>query len=420
MVNLHLHRGHLLLDQKRWRDALGELGLVLAAEPESAVAHRGCAMALLNLEQFAEAERHARAAVAADPNDSDALYTLGCVLYERQRLRPALDVLDSSLEIEPRAPDTLGLRAHVLCDLVRWKQALESSEAGLEIDPENSLCLTSRARALVGQGSPIEAQASLADGLCHDIENPMLHAGMGWAALASKDRDKALVHFHEALRLDPELEWAREGMMEALRTKYLFYRLIFGYHLWMSRMTPGVRWAVIVGGYFAAKLLGKMARPNPAIAPLIWLLIALFVGFVYLSWTGQALANLMLSLSRNGRMLLNTQERLQATWVGWLWAISALALVIQACGGHGFGVLGLIALLQAMPTSALFICQEGRPMQWMGALCAALLVAGFGGFSLGWIGGLELGKALARSYFPLLMVTLVVSNVLGAWRPQRD
>ncbi|MDB5311521.1 MAG: tetratricopeptide repeat protein [Gemmataceae bacterium] len=46
----------------------------------------------------------------------------------------------------------------------------------------------------------------------------------GWALLHARQPAEALTHFREALRLDPTNEWARDGLIEALKARYWVYR----------------------------------------------------------------------------------------------------------------------------------------------------------------------------------------------------
>ncbi len=61
------------------------------------------------------------------------------------------------------------------------------------------------------------------------------------------DHKQALEHFREALRLKPDMEWARNGMVEALKARYFLYRLMLRYYLWMSRFTRRGQWGMIIG-----------------------------------------------------------------------------------------------------------------------------------------------------------------------------
>lgn len=407
-----LYRGYLLLEQQRFEDALAVFRQSLLSAPEGKAAHLGAARALFHLGRLEEAKKEAQAAILADPEDGYCHRLLGQILYELGRWEEALIVLEESLELEPEEAATYGLRTHVLCDLVRWQEALNTAEAGLGHEPECVSCLTGRARALVGLGSPVTAGDSLFAALKENPEDPWLHAGAGWAALAAKDRDKALLHFSEALRLDPELDWAREGMMEALRTKYRFYRWVFSYFAWMARLTPGQRWGVIISGYLFSRVLLAAGKSYPALIPILGIVGLVFLTFVYLSWTGRALANILLALNPNGRFLLDEDDRLEARGAGFLWGLGAVALLLQWSTSLDCWFLALLCFVQVPPLSAYFECEKGRSRQILGALNSMLVVAGAGGFLLGWLAEWPSGGLMLGLYPFLLFATVIVANIL--------
>ena len=77
--------------------------------------------------------------------------------------------------------------------------------AGWRSTPSTPAALNLRAMALVQLGRKDEAAATLGSALADDPENALTHANQGWALLHQGDHAKALEHFREALRLDPEL-----------------------------------------------------------------------------------------------------------------------------------------------------------------------------------------------------------------------
>src|SRR6185436_9021657 len=110
-------------------------------------------------------------------------------------------------------------------------------------------------------------------------ENAFTHANQGWTYLNKGEPKKALEHFRESLRLDPANEWARHGIVEALKARNIIYAVMLKYFLWMARLSRGARWGIILGGYFGIQLLASMARSNPAIAPWILPLRILYITF---------------------------------------------------------------------------------------------------------------------------------------------
>src|SRR6185295_5916341 len=95
----------------------------------------------------------------------------------------------------------------------------------------------------------------------------------GWALLHAGDAKRALEHFREALRLDPELEFARAGVVEALKARNPIYRVMLLYFLWMARLSGRTRWGIILGGYFGFRMLRTWADEHPDYAAYVQPLI---------------------------------------------------------------------------------------------------------------------------------------------------
>jgi hypothetical protein len=64
-------------------------------------------------------------------------------------------------------------------------------------------------------------------------------------------------HFREALRREPNLEWVRQGIVEALEVRHWLYRQIPRYFLWMSRLGRHAQWGVLLGLLFAQQVLAS-------------------------------------------------------------------------------------------------------------------------------------------------------------------
>ncbi len=96
----------------------------------------------------------------------------------------------------------------------------------------------------------------------HNPNNPNTHANLGWALLHKGEHEKAMIHFREALRLDPELQWAQQGIVEALKARHFIYRVMLKYFLWMSRLGSRAQWGVILGAYFGHRVFRNIAQFN--------------------------------------------------------------------------------------------------------------------------------------------------------------
>ncbi len=244
-MGVHFDRAVVLYDQGRHDLADAELRQELAGDPANPVAHALLAFCLAKRGRHAEATREAELAVHQGPALSYCHYALSHVLYERDRLEEAADAVQEAIRLNPADPDCWAMLAAIRFDQRRWAEALAAAEQGLASEAEHRGCNNLRAMALVKLGRRGEAGQTIEAILAHHPEDALTHANQGWHRLESGSGTRALEHFREALRLDPELEWARQGLVEAIKSRYPVYSLMLRYFLWMGRLSVRTQWMVI-------------------------------------------------------------------------------------------------------------------------------------------------------------------------------
>ena len=412
-MNVHLDRARVLLDQGRYDLGERELRQALVVEPDDAHAQALLALCLSHLERYHEATEAAQEAIRLAPDLAFAHHVLASVLSDRQRPDEARDAVEEAIRLEPWQPGHYSLLAGVLGQQGRWDDALATAERGLALDPEHLCCLNMRAMALVQRGRRDEAAATIAEALGQAPDNAFTHANEGWACLHRTDSKQALTHLREALRLDPTLDWARAGMVEALKARYPVYGLMLRYFLWMNRLDPRVRWGVLLGGWFLARFLGP--------------LIVVYWLFVYLTWTADPLFNLLLRLHPDGRHALSREQVVASNWVGasaLLALLSLVALVVtrQPWLGTAFILFGALVI----PLAGTFQCAPGWPRRAMAGYTLVLFATGVGSLALQAVPDLRfalgLPSAAGPTLFGLTMAGIflgtIVANVLMGIRPR--
>ncbi|HEY7426626.1 MAG TPA: tetratricopeptide repeat protein [Gemmataceae bacterium] len=391
-MTAHYDRALLLYQQSRYDLAEQELRQALADEPGDVRGHALLALCLCNRKDYPAATREAEEAVRQGPDVPFSHYALAFTLYHRDRLQEAETAVEQALELAPWDSDYYALLASIRFDQRCWPAALEAAERGLELDAEHAGCTNLRAMALVKLGRRAEAGAALGDALRREPEDALTHANQGWTLLEQRQPDKALEHFREALRLDADLEWARQGIVEALKARHWLYRQMLRYFLWMGRLSRRAQWGVVLGLLIAQQVLASSAVP-PALVPLGTVLFWGLVVFVYLTWTADPLFNLLLRLNRFGRLALSREQIRASNWVG-----GCLFLALAALGGGilradwRFVLTGLALGCLVIPITGAFKCRAGRPRAIM-VLCTTLLAA----FAAGGVGILFFGEHLPRN-----------------------
>jgi len=369
---MSIARGQLLFQQSRYELAEQEIRQALGQEPSDAYGHALLSLTLLKRDQLKEATLEAQAAIHLAPDYAFAHYALAKVWYERNDYDKAQEAIDEAIRLDPEDADYRFILSAIHYDQRRWDDALRVAEEGLRVEPEHASCTNLRAMALVKLGRGEEAGQTIHAALSRDPENPASHANQGWALLHEGKPKEALEHFREALRLDPNSEWAREGIVEALKARNPIYATILRYFLWMQRLDRRQQWMVIFGGYFVSRITG---------------LIALWALFVLVTWTAEPLFNLTLRLNRFGRLALSRAQVVESNWIG---AVLLLTLVsftgYWVARQHALLVAGIVFLLLIIPVAAVFRAPLGWPRTTMMAytgLTAALGVTSMFTVTLG-------------------------------------
>jgi tetratricopeptide (TPR) repeat protein len=417
-MNVHFERATLLLKQHRRQQAAADLRQALAEEPDYAPAHALLAICLSDDGEHAEATREAEAAIGLMPSAAFNHYALGYVLFNRNRFQEAEQAVEAAIQFDPSDADYFALLANILLQQKKWPEALDAADQGLARNAENVDCANLRATALIKLGRKREAEAGAEATLARNPEDAASHTTMGWTLLERNQPREALEHFREALRLNPDSEWARSGIVAALKARYRLYGLILRYFLWISKLSGRAQWGVILGGYFGIRFLRGVARANPAMGVWIWPIIIAYAVFVLLTWLADPLFNLLLRLNKFGRYALSREEVVSSNWIGGCLAL-AVVLACVGCVLDSGPLLSsaLVAGFIVLPLSAVFNCSAGWPRRMM-ALYTALVAL------VGCVGAVGVGfdEELAKPSFGIFMLGVFagsfVANGLMMARPK--
>jgi len=331
-----------LLQHSRYDQAEQVLRQLLAQAPEDAYGHSLLALCLMQQDKLPAAEGEAKEAIHLAPDQPYCHFILGLVKAQGDDLQTARLAAEEAIRLDPEESDYHGLRAAIYLRAQRWQEALDSANEGLTHDPTHQGCLNHRATALVKLNRHEEAHRTIDQALLRDPENAQTHANLGWALLHKGRHREALEHFSQALRLNPNFDFARHGLVEALKAKYFLYRWLLQFFLWMSTLSPRARGGLILGAYVLTKVLQGLARQNPTLAPFVAPVVGVYVVFVLLTWTIDPLFNLILQCNRYGRYALSKQQRWSSSLFGALLLGGIVAGVCGAITGQGF--LFLLAL----------------------------------------------------------------------------
>jgi tetratricopeptide (TPR) repeat protein len=377
MTNPTLQRALLLHQQGRTADAERELRQSLAEDPHYWYPHALLALCLADQHRLQEATAEATAGISLDAEQPFAHYAMASVMRQRRRYGDAQEAIKEAIRLDAFDPDHLAMLAQIRFEQNAWPSALEAAERALELDGEHIAATNLRAMALVKLGRRDEANASLHGALARAPEDATTHSNQGWSHLHAGEHRKALEHFREALRLDPESEWAKAGVVEALKSRYFIYRWLLRYFLWMARLSSGTRWGIVIGGYIGYRALSRIATNNPDIAMYIWPVVIAYAVFALTSWLGPPLFNLLLHLNRFGRLALTRDQRISSIITGIL-LVLAFAMLIAAFtrSAVGYPLLLFMCIAGIMLTAMLFNCESGWPRLVMCGITIGVLALG--------------------------------------------
>jgi tetratricopeptide (TPR) repeat protein len=417
--NSPLTRAILLLQQSRYELAEQELRRVLAEAPHDPQAHALLAVALAHRDQLDEAEREAEQAIVLAPDWAHSHYCRSIVLERRKRFKEAEAAAREAVRLDPGDADNYARVSAMLLAQRQWQPALQAALDGLTHDAEHAACSNLRTMALTQLNRKEEALASVDAALSRDPDNALAHCNKGWALLHQGQPRGALEHFREALRLEPNFEYARMGLVEALKAHNPIYRWMLAYFLWMARLSGRARWGVILGGYFGYRLLGNVAEQNPALAPWILPLLVAYIAFVALTWFAMPLFNLLLRFNRFGRHALSRDQRIGANWFAACLTVTlaGVAAIFYVPPDAAAAII-VFGLGMGLPLTTVYHCDRGWPRQAMSAFAGVMAAVGVAA-----IAGAFLDQPWGGNAFMVFLIGVIatpwVANALVGVTPTR-
>ncbi len=405
-----LDRAILLYQQSRYDLAEKELRRELAANPGHARAHGLLAVSLAHQEKYREALQEARQAIHLGPDDGFGHYALATVLDRQDKLKEAEAAIDEAIRLEPENYYYLGLLSSLHMQQSHWQKGLEAAERALSINPEYVTAINQRARALIKLGRGRQAESAIQAGLALAPGDAQTHANQGWIALEMGDQPRAMEHFREALRLNAELTWAQEGIVEALRSRNFVYGLMLRYFFWMSRLSKGARWGAVLGISALARTARILARTP--LAPLAIPFIILYLIFVYLSWAGRSLSDLLLRLDRFGRLVLSRDQIVASNWVGGFLLMALVCAVMGlATGSPPVLMAAAWSVIMVIPLSGTFWAEAGSARTALAVYTVILALVGLFGVALALV-DVSLAAILAGLFVLGVMIFSWVANIV--------
>ncbi|QKG57425.1 tetratricopeptide repeat protein [Hymenobacter sp. BRD128] len=264
----------------------------LSQHPRSATAQVMLSLILQHTNRAAEAETAARQALALSPQYAEGYYFLALSCWQQRRLPEAGAAIATALELDPLAAKYYGVQSGLQLAWQQPTQALLIADAGLRLDPTNLTCLDYRLQALRVLNEPARAQATARSILRLAPNRAKTHVALGELLLAQAAYAPAEAHFRAALRSEPGLAAARQGLSQ-----------VWKQHFWLHRQAERL-------DSFAQRINEKLVNKIGASAyvlyfaglvllmPILCLPLALLYGGAYLRWRLAPAVRVLRSRSR--------------------------------------------------------------------------------------------------------------------------
>ncbi len=163
-ARVHLIRGKLAFEAKRYAEAADEFRQAVFANPASVPAHVNLGAALTQTGDLKGAMDQFETTLRIDPTNTTAHYNLGVLLARENKHQQAIVHLQAVSKINPNDFAARFLLAQQLVKATRLEEALDEFSRIAEANPDNEEALLERVRLLQWKNQHKEALAALENG----------------------------------------------------------------------------------------------------------------------------------------------------------------------------------------------------------------------------------------------------------------
>ncbi|MDN5214622.1 tetratricopeptide repeat protein [Fulvivirgaceae bacterium BMA12] len=295
MIIEHLSKIQLLIERDKLDLAQQQITEALTSYPDSATLFGLQAEVYLKKKAYKKAKTAVNTGLGLDPED-DYLYMLKSQIWLHLGYHnEALKAVDEAILHNPEIAAYYGIKAEILMLKKQFGEAEKYAKKGLEVDPEDLLSnnILSMAQNKLGQSD--QAYERLENMLMDDPENSLTQANTGYHFLQRGEIKKAKEHFAIALQDDPNFEFARSGMLEAIKASNWLYRQLLLFSFWIEKLGAKNKWLFFIGLIVVVKLI-------PVLLPF-------YLVFVFWTWFTGPISDVMLYFDRYGKYLMTDKVR---------------------------------------------------------------------------------------------------------------
>lgn len=382
-----LHKAHWLLQHKKPSEAEKQLIQIIRHDPQHAQAFSLLARCKYEQKKFAEGIDATKTAIALAADVDYYHYLLSFGYYQVNQHQQAIEQLNTAIRLNPYTADYFGLLSLILLEEKDFKKALNAANEGLAIDGESIACLNARSTALNKLQQTDDAMETMRNALDKDPENDFTHTTIGWNLLEKGKNKEAAVHFKEALRINPELEGARTGLKEALKSRIPPYKWLLQYSFWINNKGKNARWFIPIGIYLAVRIIfSASGNEEQGTGMFGGVVLGAYLLLAATSWIINPLANFFLLFNKDGKYALTANEKLNsilfisALGCAILLALAGWILSYRGVSPERWLAAALVAASLGLPLGHMSFpirLSQNHKLQWY-----AIGLVGFGCISL--------------------------------------
>jgi tetratricopeptide (TPR) repeat protein len=338
----NLQRGELLRHQGRYAEAESYLQRAIGEQPDNADGYYELAFCYCNWSGHSKkALAVIDRAISLEPNRSECHALRAWILGNLDKNTQAVEVAAQALELNPFSLLALNAQTRAYIELHDWKQAEANARQTLSLNARNELAANLLAVALRQQGRLAESDAVTAGLLAQVPENAMAQSNAGWSALQLGDHRRANQHFLEALRLDPDYDYARRGLLHSFNSRVWIYRFYFQFIAWLGRYRKAMRYVFAIVIYIVYRFVVTELSAQFGEEGLRWALVLAAIYLVILGF-GRSFANLFLLLDRFARYALTRKEKGWSLVAGSIYGILLALLISEGAWPQAAVLIGIV------------------------------------------------------------------------------
>jgi len=350
----------LLLQHEKYNLAEQEIRAQLLEDPNNGFYYSLLALSLSGVNKNTEAVNEAKRAVGLMPHSDYAFYVLSKCYLSTDKYKEAKKAIQEAIRIDPEDADYRCLYAAILNDKEKYEEALCQIDKALSLDPEHAESKQIKSTVLRCMGKYTEADTVADEALQDNPESASAVMVKGWSSLDKGNVKESLEHFKSALILDPTSDYAKSGLVMALKAQNPLFNAFYKYYNWVGGLSSKARWGFIIGIFVLIQIAEHFSDTNSPIAPFLSMLVGLYICFVFMVWTINPIFNIFLRFNKFGKHALDKGEIIGSNIMAVLLA-SALIQFVLHLSFDWYPVTGAIgSMFLTLPYSSTFAIWNTR------------------------------------------------------------